>query len=70
MSIIKLPQFLSIVDNKTKSMSHDELEQFIHEIARKLPEKQREGFIDSINQIISLKNTVHLLFPKMMVSLM
>ena len=56
MSVIKLPQFLSIVDSQTKSMSHDELEQFIHEIARKLPEKQRDDFIDLINQIISIKN--------------
>ena len=56
MNIMKLPQFLDVVDNQTKSMSHDELEQFIHEIARKLPEKQRDDFIDLINQVISTKS--------------
>jgi len=56
MNIMKLPQFLDVVDNQTKAMSHDELEQFIHEIARKLPEKQRDDFIDLINQVISTKN--------------
>lgn len=55
MNNIKLPQFLSVVDNQTKAMSHDELEKFIHEIARKIPEKQRDDFIDLINQITSLK---------------
>lgn len=51
MNIIKLPQFLGIVDNKTKAMSHEDLEVFIHEIARKLPEKQRDDFIDLIDHI-------------------
>lgn len=56
MNIMKLPRFLDVVDNQTKAMSHDELEQFIHEIARKLPEKQRDDFIDLINQVISTKS--------------
>ncbi len=51
MNIIKLPQFLNIVDKETKVMSHEELEEFIHEIARKLPERQRNAFIELINQV-------------------
>ena len=45
MNKMKLPQFLNCVDGYTKNMSHEELEIFVHEIARKLSENKRDEFI-------------------------
>lgn len=53
---MKLPQFLSIVDEITKNMSHSELEIFVHEMARKLSENNRENFIDSLKNISNPEN--------------
>lgn len=45
---MKLPQFLNIVDEYTKKMSHSEIEKFVHELARKVSENDREGFLASL----------------------
>ena len=45
---MRLPQFLNIVDEYTKKMSHSELEKFVHELARKVSENDREGFLASL----------------------
>ena len=45
---MNLPQFLKEVDRLTDVLSHDELSEFIHEIARILPESQRDSFVDML----------------------
>ena len=50
MSTIKLPQFLKKVDELTVSMEHDELEAFIHEAARILPEEKRINFLTVLTE--------------------
>lgn len=45
---MNLPKFLKEVDSLSASMSHDELEQFIHEVARTLPEEKRDYFIHAL----------------------
>lgn len=44
--MIRLPQFLKKVDELTGSMKHKELEAFIHETARVLPEGRRSSFLE------------------------
>lgn len=45
---MNLPQFLKEVDRLTDALSHDDLAIFIHEIARILPESQRDSFVDML----------------------
>ncbi len=49
--IMNLPRFLDYVDDKTQKMTHEELEMFIHEFARKLSENKRDGFIALIDSL-------------------
>lgn len=48
---MNLPKFLKNVDSLTKKMSHDQLEIFVHGIARTLPEEKREDFIECLQEI-------------------
>lgn len=48
---MNLPQFLKTVDALIKNMSHDQLEVFIHDMARALPEEKRRNFIDRLQAI-------------------
>lgn len=48
---MRLPQFLNIVDEYTKKMSHSELEKFVHELARKVSENDREGLDNSCDKM-------------------
>lgn len=43
---MNLPQFLRAVDLLTDELSHEELAEFVHKIARTLPESQRNSFVD------------------------
>ena len=42
---MKLPQFLKKIDTFSSSMSRDQLERLLHEIARTAPEKEREKLL-------------------------
>lgn len=42
------PKFLSEVDGLSAGLTHDELKEFIHEVARTLPEEKRNYFINSL----------------------
>lgn len=48
---MNLVQFLKTVDTFTKEMSRHELEVFIHNTARILPEEKRTGFLDRMKSI-------------------
>ena len=56
MSTIKLPQFLKKVDELTGSMEHGELEAFIHEAARILPEGRRGSFLAVLTECAGTLN--------------
>lgn len=43
--MINLPQFLKTIDQTTAAMPKEELAAFIHDIARTLPEIEREDFL-------------------------
>ena len=43
--MMNLPQFLKSIDQTTAAMSRENLAEFIHDIARTLPEKEREYFL-------------------------
>ena len=45
---MNLPQFLKKVDALTRNSSHEQLEVFIHDIARTLPEGKRDDFINRL----------------------
>ena len=45
---MNLPLFLKTVDDLTREMSHEELEVFIHNTARTLPEGKRDSFIQEL----------------------
>ena len=52
--MMNLPQFLKSMDQTTAAMSRENLAEFIHDIARTLPEKERENFLlrlDIISEI-------------------
>ena len=52
--MMNLPQFLKSIDQTTAAMSRENLAEFIHDIARTLPEKEREDFLlrlDTISEI-------------------
>lgn len=51
---MKLPIFLKEVDNLSASLTHGELERFIHEVARTLPEEKRNYFINILRSIGNL----------------
>ena len=52
---MKLPQFLKKIDTFSSSMSRDQLERLLHEIARTAPEKERD--IRSIILSMMIKRT-------------
>lgn len=54
---MNLPLFLRTVDRFTRGMSHEELEVFIHEIARTLPEKKRDTFIEQLKSVGTVEET-------------
>ncbi len=43
--MMTLPQFLKTIDQTTAAMPKEELAAFIHDIARTLPETEREDFL-------------------------
>lgn len=45
---MKLPAFLKSVDQYTVTMTHEQLEGFVHELARTLPEADRDDFLDAL----------------------
>ncbi|MDY3850084.1 MAG: hypothetical protein SOZ46_04625 [Bullifex sp.] len=45
---MKLPAFLKSVDQYTVTMTHEQLEGFVHELARTLPEADRDDFLDKL----------------------
>ena len=45
---MKLPAFLKSVDQYTVTMTHKQLEGFVHELARTLPEADRDDFLDKL----------------------
>lgn len=45
---MKLPAFLKSVDQYTVTMTHEQLEGFVHELARTLPEADRDDFLDTL----------------------
>ena len=45
---MKLPAFLKSVDEYTKRINHEQLEGFVHELARTLPEADRDEFLDAL----------------------
>ena len=51
MSKINLPTFLKNTDTISKTASHEQLESFIHEIARTLPETGRNSFLEKFKAI-------------------
>jgi hypothetical protein len=48
---MKLPVFLNTVDACINKMSHENLEKFVHELARQLPECQRDEFISDLKAL-------------------
>lgn len=48
---MNLPKFLKEVDHLTEIMSKNELSEFIHDIARTLPEAGREDFLDGLKEV-------------------
>ena len=46
--MIKYPQFLKEVDELTGIMERDELEAFIHKVARVLPEARRDDYLAAL----------------------
>lgn len=46
--IMNLPVFLDKVDALASKLSHKDLEGFVHEIARTLPEDGRKRFLDTL----------------------
>lgn len=48
---MNLPKFLKEVDNLSAGASHDKLEEFIHEVARTLPEEKRNNFVNTLRAI-------------------
>ena len=49
--MMNLPQFLKTVDQTTSQMPKDHLAAFIHDIARTLPEREREDFLTRLNSL-------------------
>ena len=45
---MKLPAFLKSVDEYTKRMNHEQLEGFVHELARTLPEADCDDYLDAL----------------------
>ena len=45
---MKLPAFLKSVDQYTVTMTHEQLEGFVHELARTLTEADRDDFLDKL----------------------
>lgn len=48
---MNLPIFLKEVDSLSAELSHDKLQEFIHEVARTLPEQKRIYFINALRSI-------------------
>lgn len=46
---MNLPSFLHKVDDITSDLTKDQLQRYIHEIARTLPESKRQDFIDKLS---------------------
>lgn len=61
--MMNLPQFLKSVDQTTAAMSRENLAEFIHDIARTLPEKEREYFLLRL-EIMSEIGTETKAYPK------
>lgn len=47
---MNLLQFLRTVDESSKTMNKRQLEQFVHEMARKISENERETFLEQMNK--------------------
>ncbi|MGN1202902.1 MAG: hypothetical protein ACI4RF_06360, partial [Eubacterium sp.] len=45
---MNLTEFLTRVDESVKQMSREELEKFLHLVARTLPERKRDEFIEQL----------------------
>ena len=45
---MKLPAFLKSVDQYTVTMTHEQLEGFVHELARTLPEADCDDYLDAL----------------------
>ena len=50
---MNLPQFLKETDSIIADMQKNELENFVHELARTLPESRRDGFLKTLNEAAS-----------------
>ena len=61
--MMNLPQFLKSIDQTTAAMSRENLAEFIHDIARTLPEKEREYFLLRL-EIMSEIGTGTKAYPK------
>lgn len=48
---MNLPKFLKEVDGLSARLSHDKLKEFVHEVARTLPEENRNYFINVLRSI-------------------
>lgn len=62
---IRLPEFLCKVDNITQNLTTEELLNLVHQIARTLPEDERDSFLELLNSCankISNENTNDILF--------
>ena len=49
--MMNLSQFLKAVDNTTATTSKENLVKFVHDIARTLPEKEREDFLTRLDEM-------------------
>lgn len=50
---MNLPVFIKTVDRMASEMTKEQLEAFVHETARTLPEGKRQEFTDLLNEIKS-----------------